>query len=153
MRTGSGMAAVLVAGGLASAAAAQPQMDNAALAAACGGVEREWQAGRAAIVDVVACANAESARQLNAHMPMRVDEITIVESVAAFGPEFVYNVRVEVDAAAVTGEMRGNLSAGTRNYVCNAADMRQTIGNGGRYRYRWADRAGRPVNEILIDRC
>lgn len=153
MRIAIGLAAALVAGGLASATAAQPQMDNEALAAACGAVEREWQAGRVGIVDVVACANAESARQLNAQMPMRVDEVTTVESVAAFGPEFVYNVRVEVDAAGVTAAMRDNLSAGTRNYVCNAADMRQTIGNGGRYRYRWADRAGRPVNEILIDRC
>ena len=153
MRVVNGLAAMLVVGGLASAAAAQPQMDNDALQAACGGIEREWQAGRVGIVDVVACANAESARQLNAQMPMRVDEITTVESVAAFGPEFVYNVRVEVDAAGVTAAMRDNLSAGTRNYVCNAADMRQTIGNGGRYRYRWADRAGRPVNEILIDRC
>jgi hypothetical protein len=137
----------------AAAGQVQPQMDRAAVERLCGALEREAVAGRAAMVDVVACANAESARQLNAQMPMRVDEVTTVESVAAFGAEFVYNVRVEVDAAAVTGQMRDQLSAGTRNYVCNAADMRRTIGNGGSYRYRWADRSGRTVNEVLIDRC
>ena len=147
------MAAILVGGVFAAPGEAQPQMDQTAIERLCGALEREANAGRAAMVDVVACANAESARQLNAQMPMRVDEITTVESVAAFGPEFVYNVRLDVDSAAVTGQMRDQMSAGTRSYVCNAADMRRTIGNGGSYRYRWADRAGRTVNEVLIDRC
>ena len=147
------LAAALAAAGFAPAAAAQPRMDQQAVEQSCGAIEREAIAGRAAMVDVVACANAESARQLNAQMPMRVDEVTTVESVAAVGAEFVYYVRVDVDAATITGAIRDNLSAGTRNYVCNAADMRRTIGNGGSYRYRWSDRSGRAVNEVLIDRC
>ena len=135
-----------------SAALAQ-EIDEGAVGAACGALEREAMAGRARLVDVVACANREAARQLNPQLPMRVDGMTTVESIAANGPELVYYVRLNVDAGAIGGEMRRNLADNTRNNVCGASDMRQTIGNGGRYRYVWSDRAGRSIHETLIDRC
>lgn len=146
-------AAALIALGLAASPAAAQTVDEAAVEAACGALEREAAAGRARLVEVVACANREAARQLNPQLPLRVDEITTIVSVAAVGAEFAYNVRVNVDADSVTEAMRRALGDNTRAFVCNASDMRTTIGNGGSYRYSWSDRSGRPLHELLIARC
>ncbi len=145
--------AALLGSVLTATPAASQSVDSEAASRACAAIEQAAGAGRARLTDVVACAFREAARQLSGQMPLRIDENVTVESVAAVGAEFVYNVRVNVDGAGITPQMRRALADDVRNSACAAADMRSTIGNGGSYRYRWSDRVGRFIDETLIDRC
>lgn len=136
-----------------AAPAAAQTIDEEAVQAACGALEAQAVAGRARLVDVVACANRETARQLNPQMPLQVDQLTTVTSIDAVAAQLIYNVRIDIDGTAVSAANRQQLATETRNFVCNAPDMRTTIGNGGSYRYRWVDRSGASLGEALIDRC
>ena len=102
---------------------------------------------------LLVCATRFTAGVINAQLPQRLDEITSLQSVEALGVTLVYNNRVEVDAAAVTGAQRQALERSVRQFVCGQADMTRTIGYGGSYRYVWSDRKGAPIHRVTIDGC
>jgi hypothetical protein len=102
---------------------------------------------------MVVCANREAARQANAQLPMRVDDVTTVTSITADGLTVVYNVRLDLDAANLPAGARARLEANARANACARQDMRQTMGMGGAYAYVWSDRAGRPILRFRIDGC
>jgi hypothetical protein len=102
---------------------------------------------------LIACAQASTARTLNARMPIRVDEITTVESVAVEGATLVYHNRLDIDLAQVPADARSRIERSTRDYVCAQADMVQTIGHGGAYGYVWRDRSGALIHRMTVSAC
>ena len=110
-------------------------------------------ATRAQLRAVVACANAHAARQLNTQTPIRVDEVTSLQSVVAMDTLLVYNNQVNLDAGDIPAEARRRLEQNTRDYVCRSNEMRQTIANGGSYGYVWLDRSGALIHQTRIETC
>jgi len=110
-------------------------------------------ATRAQLRAVVACANAHAARQLNAQTPIRVDEITSLQSIVAMDTLLIYNNQVNVDARDIPAEAKFRLEQNTRDYVCRSPEMRQTIVNGGSYGYVWIDRSGALIHQARIEAC
>lgn len=107
----------------------------------------------AARTAMLSCLARESARVLNAQLPLRIDEITTLRSVAADGPELTYLNDVEVDAAGLTAAQSAALIETTRNYVCSQPLMRAAVTAGASYRYIWLDRSGAEFNRMTIERC
>jgi hypothetical protein len=144
--------AVALAAAMAAPVWAQ-DVDNEAVVAVCvpGGdrpIESAEDARR-----IVACANREAARQMNAQTPIRVDELTTLTGVEASGTHLVYVSRIDLDAATLDSGAPARMEQSTRAYVCQQEDMRNTMSLGGSYGYRWTDRSGQKIHEIRIDRC
>ena len=102
---------------------------------------------------MVTCVNREAARQANAQLPLRVDEVTTITSIVADGTAVIYNIRVDTDAASVPAVTRERIETAARASACARADMRQTMAMGGAYTYVWSDRAGREYLRFRIDGC
>ena len=102
---------------------------------------------------LVVCANRHIARQLNAQTPLRVDDVTTLQSVVAMDAVLLYNQSVEVDVQDVTSGDRTRMEATIRSNVCSLSEMRLTISFGGTYAYIWSDRSGRLIHRVRIDRC
>ena len=143
--------------GFGAAGASGQSVDTEATAAACvppGELARPMaeltESQRRALI---ACANATAARQLNSQMPMRVDDITILESVEAVGTTVVYNQRANVDARNVTPAIKASIDQSVRANVCGSEDMRSTISYGGAYTYVWIDRSGNFIHRLHITGC
>lgn len=101
----------------------------------------------------IACVQRLASRQINMRTPVAIDSITTLQSTAVSGATLQYNYRLDVDAGQVPAEGRATIEGSTRANVCANADMVRMMTNGGSYRYVWADRAGRPIHQILIERC
>jgi hypothetical protein len=107
----------------------------------------------AARTAALSCVARESARLIGGQLPMRIDEITTLRSVAADGPQLTYLNDVEVDGEGLTAEQSEALMATTRDYVCSQPLMRAAVSAGSSYRYIWFDRSGAEFNRMTIDRC
>ena len=107
---------------------------------------------RARLMEGLHCIQVLIARQINSVAPLTVDEVTTLVSADAVGPTLQYHYRLDTDAARFTAAMRDGLSASTRSAAC-AASLRRSIALGASYRYIWTDRQGRPVHQLLIERC
>lgn len=105
------------------------------------------------IRDVVSCANAETARQMNRNLPTQVDEITTLIGVVALGPRVVYSMRIDGLKEDYSTEELGRQEQRVRDNVCETPEMRRTIGYGGIYQYVWLDRQGRRMHSFAIDHC
>ena len=152
------VAALLLSPGLAAAQKTQsPNIDTSGVSAACvaAGEENRPLASlsAAARLALIECANRYAAQQINARTPMRVDDITTLESVTTSGPTVIYNQRVNLEARAVTDAMKAQLSQTVTANVCGSEQMRNTISYGGAYRYIWIDRAGTFVHRLDVTRC
>lgn len=152
---GTGVAIALTSLGLAASSAAAQTVDEDQAVNACIAEEEREQpiADDAQLREIVACVNRESARQLNAQTPLRIDEGTILDSVEAVGLQLTYRVTIDVDGAEVTDGDRAAIIEATRASVCESDDIRQTMSHGGSYAYVWRDRAGRTVGETVIADC
>lgn len=154
----SGMLAAL-AGASASAAAQAPvsSMDMSriqARAAECAGQARSQNNPSAEDMRrVITCATAVSAEEINRQLPLRVDELTVLNRVEAQGMNLTYFQTVAIALAQVTAETRQAVIESTRNNVCGAPDMALTIQRGGSYRYVWADQSGQLIAETRIASC
>jgi hypothetical protein len=102
---------------------------------------------------ILSCVARESARLISSRLPLRIDEITTLRSVAADGPQLTYFSDVEVDAAGLTEAESAALVETTRGYVCGQPAMRAAVSVGSSYRYIWFDRTGAEFNRLTIERC
>lgn len=150
------LAFVLIGTGTAAAAQGEPAaVDMQAVVAGC--VPQDRQAGpgisAAERSAMLTCLARESARAISGQLPLRIDEITTLRSVAADGPELTYLNDVEVDAAGLSADQNEDLIETTRAYVCGQPLMRAAVSAGSSYRYIWFDRTGAEFNRLTIERC
>ena len=108
---------------------------------------------RAQALAIIACVNAEVARQMAPSLPSRVDELTTLIGVLARGPSLLYSMRIDRLREEIPSDEIARRERGVRNNVCDTPAMRSTIGYGGSYQYVWFDRQGRRMHSFAIDRC
>lgn len=154
---GIALALVLVLTGTGAGAAAQEEPATEDMQAAVAGcVPRDGHVGRPSPAErsaMLTCLARESARAISGQLPLRIDEITTLRSVAADGPELTYLNDVEVDAAGLSADQNEDLIETTRAYVCGQPLMRAAVSAGSSYRYIWFDRTGAEFNRLTIERC
>ena len=102
---------------------------------------------------IVACVFANTARQINSQLPVRVDEITRLDRITVSGPELTYHYSVSRRLADLPPNVRELAERSTRTNACAQANMRQTLQMGGAYSYRWVDAEGRDIHRFRIDAC
>lgn len=103
--------------------------------------------------EMVGCANRQAAAQIRPRLPMRIDNVTTLETVTAADTAVNYTYRIDLDAGNVSPDVRGQLEQTIRASVCAQANMRQTMTLGGTYNYTWLDRSGEIIDRLEIDRC
>ena len=102
---------------------------------------------------VIACVNAASARQINAQLPVQIDDVTRLDRVTTQGTELTYHYSVARRARDLPARFRPAIEQSTRGHVCGEPQMVQTMRRGGVYAYRWVDANGVPIHQIRITGC
>jgi hypothetical protein len=110
---------------------------------------QEYQQGKAA--GAVEEAQAAAAKQLRKQLPMKVDKITTLESVASAGSLLIYNHTIDligsgIDRATFISMMKNNL----KTNVCGQKSMAEAIKHGGRYMYSYMGADGIVIGSIEI---
>ena len=103
--------------------------------------------------EIIACVFANTAAQMDAQLPKKVDPITTLVSVSSNGPTYNYTYVLDVSMADVRQDNIDSLEAATRQNACSDPAMSQTIALGGAYFYRWVDRTGTRITSMRIDAC
>ena len=109
-----------------------------------------WSARRAALN---LCLNTETARQLGARLPIRIDSSSLLDRVTVEGPALVYRYRIDKRVAELPAGTPDRLDAHTRRSACAGEDVQQIIALGGVQIYRWVDRDEATIREVRIARC
>ena len=99
------------------------------------------------------CLNTETARQLDARLPIRIDSSTLLDRVTVEGPALVYRYKVDKRLPELRAGVADRLEANTRRSACAGEDVQQIIALGGVQVYRWVDRDEALIREVRIDRC
>ena len=110
---------------------------------------QEYQKGKGE--SVVAGAQKIAAEELRAQLPMRVNELTILQSVVSIGTLLMYNYTVdanrsEIDLKEFMSTMRSNI----KTNVCSHKSMVEAIKYGGRYKYSYVGSDGIYIGDIEI---
>ncbi len=103
--------------------------------------------------EIISCVFTNTAAQMDAQLPKKIDPITTLVSVSSNGPTFNYTYVLDVSMADVQQQNIDSLEAATRQNACTDPAMTQTIGLGGSYFYRWVDRSGTQITSMRIDAC
>jgi hypothetical protein len=103
--------------------------------------------------EMIGCINAEMAEQLRPQLPVDVDQVTKLVDITSEGPMLTYHYRIAMKAADFGPEAIAQIDQQVRRTACGHPQMRQTIGLGGAYGYRWADSDGAPIHALRIDSC
>ena len=111
------------------------------------------QLGAARRATLNLCLNNETARQLNARLPIRIDSSTLLDRVTVEGPALVYRYRIDRRVAELPAGTPDRLDAMTRRSACAGEDVQQIIALGGVQIYRWVDRDEATIREVRIARC
>ena len=99
------------------------------------------------------CLNAETARQLGARLPIRIDSSTLLDRVTVEGQALVYRYRIDKRLAELRAGVADRLEANTRQAACAGEDVQQIVALGGVQIYRWVDRDEALIREVRIARC
>lgn len=102
---------------------------------------------------IVGCVNAAMARQVNAQLPQQIDPLTRLDRISTDGPLLTYHYSILRPASELPPQIGPQLETQTRRMVCAQPQMRQTLGLGGSYAYRWVDNQGTLVHQLRIDAC
>ncbi len=102
---------------------------------------------------LVTCIFEDTARQINAQLPVQIDQLMRLERITTAGPALIYHYRVARRRAELPADAAQMLEQSTRSNVCAQQNMVQTMGLGGSYGYRWVDSAGVQIHQINISRC
>tara|TARA_B100000678_G_scaffold23855_1_gene18148 strand:- start:2183 stop:2659 length:477 start_codon:yes stop_codon:yes gene_type:complete len=130
-----------------SDAATGPCIEQYGESVAAGSIsEAEWK-------DIISCVFANTAAQMDAELPKRIDDITALVAVSSNGSTFRYIYVLDVAVADVGQANIDSLKAVTRRNACSTANMVQTMGMGGSYFYRWVDRQGSLITTMLLESC
>ena len=98
------------------------------------------------------CLNNETARQLDARLPIRIDASTVLDRVTVEGAALVYRYRIDKRLAELPAGMADRVEANTRQSACAGEDVQQMIALGGVQVYRWVDRDEALIREVRIAR-
>jgi hypothetical protein len=109
--------------------------------------------GPAAREALLACSQARAADALRERLPMQVDEVTTMESIAVEGTMLVYTSRIALDRSDLREDAAQILDQSTRTNVCSQEDMAATLSYGGAYAYVWLDRSGNLIHRAEIRSC
>jgi hypothetical protein len=102
---------------------------------------------------VVACANASLARQLNTQLPRQLDDTTRLDRLTTEGPTLTSHYTVLRSASSLPANAAQQLETRTRSAACAQAQVRQTIQMGGAYAYEWVDNQGTLIHRMTISSC
>ena len=99
------------------------------------------------------CLNNETARQLGARLPIRIDSSTLLDRVTVEGAALVYRYKIDKSVAELPAGTPDRLDAMTRRSACAGEDVQQIIALGGVQVYRWVDRDEAAIREVRIAHC
>lgn len=102
---------------------------------------------------IVACIDAEAARQLNAQLPRQIDDVTRLDRITTSGPLLTYHYSVSRRVAELPANIIPAMEQSTRAHVCAQQTMVRTLALGGSYGYRWVDPDGREIHQLTITSC
>jgi hypothetical protein len=77
------------------------------------------------------CLNNETAKQLDARLPIHIDSSTLLDRVTVEGPALVYRYRIDKRLAELSAGMADRVEANTRHSACAGEDVQQMIALGG----------------------
>lgn len=95
---------------------------------------------------------AAAAREINAQVPVELDEMTTLVSANASGADLTYTNRISVDAVEVDANFEELQRDVLKELVCGNEDMMVTINHGGSFTYEYIDPNGKPVASIGISK-
>jgi hypothetical protein len=112
-------------------------------------VVQEYQQGKNA--GLVNEAQAVAAKQIRKQLPMKIDEITTLQSVASMNSLLIYNYSIdlkksEIDSTVFLPRMKKNL----KSNVCGQKAMAKVIKYGGRYMYSYVGVDGILIGDFKI---
>jgi len=99
------------------------------------------------------CVNAETARQYNAQLPLRVSQHTVMDEVSVAGPALVFRYTVNTRRDELPQDVSRQIAGDVRAEACSDAGFRTMLAVGGMQIYRWVDRYGGPIGEVRVDHC
>ncbi|NCP18914.1 MAG: hypothetical protein GW855_07130 [Erythrobacter sp.] len=108
--------------------------------------DAEWK-------QIITCVFANTAAQMDAQLPKKIDPITTLVSVSSNGATFNYTYVIDVATADFRQENIDSLEAAARQNACTDPSMTQTMELGGAYFYRWVDRTGTQITTLRIEGC
>jgi hypothetical protein len=103
--------------------------------------------------EIIGCVNAHMAEQIRPQLPVDVDHVTQLVDITSEGPMLTYHYRVSMKAGDLRPGVVEEIESQVRRTACAQPQMRQTIGFGGAYGYRWDDREGERIHSVRIDSC
>jgi hypothetical protein len=99
---------------------------------------RTPQGNQAAVSPMLASQLAEAARQVNAGVPVAIDQITTLTRAEAVGNRIRYRYEVsQAMSPAQIQQMRQNIAAMNQQNICSRPDARQLIELGGEIEYAY----------------
>jgi hypothetical protein len=99
------------------------------------------------------CVNAETARQYNAQLPLRVSQHTVMDQVSVAGPALVFRYTVDTRRDELPRDASQQIAGDVRAEACADAGFRTMLTMGGMQIYRWVDRYGGSIGEVRVDHC
>jgi len=126
---------------------------DAAIAPCVAGYDQTRDPTPAEWKQIISCVFTNTAAQMDAQLPKKIDQITTLVSVSSSGPTFNYTYVLDVSMADVQQANIDSLEAATRENACTDPSMTQTMALGGSYFYRWVDRSGNQITTLRIEGC
>lgn len=113
----------------------------------------ETEMDRDAWKALIACVFQQTAMQIDAQLPIKLDDSSTLVAVSSVGPQFNYTYVVNTLVGEIAAGAPAAIEKSTRASVCEDPDMLATIQRGGSYFYRWLDRSGAVIHTTLIEGC
>ena len=113
----------------------------------------ETEMDRDAWKALIACVFQQTAMQIDAQLPVKIDDTSTLVAVSSVGPQFNYTYVVNTLVDEMAAGAPATIEKSTRTNVCEDPDMLATIQRGGSYFYRWLDRSGAVIHTTLIEGC
>ena len=94
---------------------------------------------------------AMAAEEIRKQLPMRIDEITTLQSVLSAGKALIYNYRMSLKKSDLdTNEFIAKMTENLAHNVCQQKQMRNILNLGGNYKYVYMGADGLLIGDITI---
>jgi hypothetical protein len=90
--------------------------------------------------------------QINAKGPVRVNQFTTMERASVSGTTLTEHYRITAERLDVAGS-RANLTRSYRKEICSSVETALMVREGGRFVLSYADGRGRPVFDVVVEKC
>ena len=109
-------------------------------------VLKEYEGGK------VEAAQAYAAEEMRKQLPMRIDEVTTLQSVLSMGKSLIYNYRIELIKDDINNNFLQKQTGLLRQNVCGQKAMAKVIKLGRSYRYLYMSKDGLSLGSIEISK-